>query len=118
MDRKRRTLRWIAFGIFAASVFAAASPAQARDGWSRHGSRPRVRVSISARPFFPHVRYSHFYRPYYYAANPYYADSYFYASSPYYYGSPYYYARPYSYGVRRAYRPHVVFRHGQFRHRF
>jgi hypothetical protein len=141
MDTKSRSLRWIASGIFAAAVFAAASPAQARDGWGRHGFAPRARVSRFVGRAFPHVRYSRFYRPYfygapyYYAASPYYYDDdpYYYASSHYYYyGSPYYYPRPYfsvgvrsfgvrSFGVRRgfgrAFGPRVVVGRGHFRGR-
>jgi hypothetical protein len=117
MAAKRSTLRWIACGIFAAALFAAAAPAHA---WG-HGFGPRVRVSFGAGPFYPHVRYSRFYRPYYYAASPYYYDDY-YCGRPYYYASsyyarPYYYGRPYySFGVRRSFGPRAVIR-GHFRGR-
>ena len=120
MAAKRSTLSWIACGIFAAALFAAAAPAHA---W---GYGPRVRVSIGAGPFYPHVR---FYRPYYYAASPCYYDDYYYYGRPYYYASsyyarPYYYSRPYYYGrpyyslgVRRSFGPRAVIR-GHFRGRW
>ena len=100
MSGKNRTLRWIAAGTFAAALFASASPAQARDGWGRHGFRSHARVSVYARPYFPRVRYV----PYSYYYRPYYAVGYY---------EPYPYAY---YGVRRAYWPRrVVFHH---RHRY
>lgn len=96
MVNKNRKLGWIASGVLAAALFAAASPAQAQIV-HRRGFAPGVRVS---RGFYPRVRYSRFYRPYYYAASPYYYyDDYYYARpyySPYYYSG--YYAHPYYYG--------------------
>ena len=91
MFPKSRKLGWIASGVFAATLFTAAAPAQAL---IRRGFGPRVRVRVAARPYYPGVRY---YRPYYYAASPYYYDDYYYAARPYYYPSYYsgYYARPY-----------------------
>ena len=101
MVNKTRKIGWIASGVLAASLFAAASPAQAQ---VRRGFGPRVSHFRTSRAFVPRVRYSRFYRPYYYAASPYYYDDYYYAARPYYSG---YYARPYYYG-----RPYVSFRVG------
>jgi hypothetical protein len=108
MVRKSRKLGWLASGILAAALFAAASPAQAQI--VHRGFAPRVRV-----------RYSRFYRPYYYAARPYYyyaASPYYYPYYPYYY--PGYYARPYYYGgpyVSFSVGPRFGFR-GHFRGRW
>ena len=108
MVNKSRTLGWVASGVLAAALFAAASPAQAQV--VHRGFGPRVSRLRASRAFYPRVRYSRFYRPYYYAASPYYYDDYYYAASPYYYPSYYsgYYARPYYYG-----RPYVSFSVGR-----
>jgi hypothetical protein len=125
MVNKSRKLGWIASGVLAAALFAAASPAQAWDGFVRRGFAPRVGRFHTSRVFFPRARFSRFYRPYAYAyASPYYYDDYYYAAGPYYYGSPYYYAGPYvyarpyvSFGVRRSFGHRAVFR-GHFRGRW
>ena len=119
MVPKSRKIGWIASGILAASLFAAACPAQAQI--VHRGFAPRVSRFRASRAFYPRVRYSRFYRPYYYAASPYY-DDYYYAARPYYYPSYYsgYYARPYYYGrpyVSFSVGPRVGFR-GHFRGRW
>jgi hypothetical protein len=130
MATKSRTPRWVASGIFATALLAAAAPAHAAGGWSRHTFGSRVGHFRSARPFFPHIRsfgYARFDRPYFasrfYVSYPYDYDPYYYAASPYSYASPYYYAarpysyapRPYYYSARRAYWPRAVYGHRQFR---
>jgi hypothetical protein len=121
MVNKTRKLGWIASGVLAGALLAAASPAQAQI--VHRGFAPRVGRFRASRAFIPRVRYSRFYRPYYYAASPYYYyDDYSYAASPYYYPSynwgyyarPYYYGRPY---VSFSVRPRVGFR-GHFRGRW
>ena len=116
MVSKSRKLGWIASGVLAAALFAAASPAQAQI--VHRGFAPRVSRFHASRAFFPRVRYSRFYRPYAYAyASPYYYDDYYYAASPYYYPGPYVYARPYfSFGVRSF--GHRAFFRGHFRGRW
>jgi len=107
MVPKSRKLGWLASGILAAALFAAASPAQAQI--VHRGFAPRVRV-----------RYSRFYRPYY-VGRPYYyyaASPYYYPYYPYYYSG--YYARPYYYGgpyVSFSVGPRIGFR-GHFRGRW
>jgi hypothetical protein len=129
MATKSRTPRWVASGIFATALLAAAAPGYARDGWGRHTFGSHVGHFRSPRPFFPHVRYSSFarYRPYFanrfYVSYPYDYDPYYYAASPYSYASPYYYAsspyycapRPYYYSARRAYWPRAVYGYRPFR---
>ena len=125
MVNKTRKFGWIASGILAAALFAAASPAQAQI--VHRGFAPRVSRFRASRAFFPRVRYSRFYRPYAYAyASPYYYDDYYYAASPYYYpyyysgyyARPYYYGRPFvSFSVGRGFGPRVGFR-GHFRGRW
>jgi hypothetical protein len=124
MVHKSRKIGWIASGVLAASLFAAASPAEAQV--VHRGFAPRVSRFRASRAFYPRARYSRFYRPYYYAARPYYYDDYYYAARPYYYPSYYsgYYARPYYYGgpyvsfsVGRGFGPRVGFR-GHFRGRW
>ena len=64
MVNKSRKLGWIASGILTAALFAAASPAQAQV--VHRGFAPRVSRFRASRAFYPRVRYSRFYRPYYY----------------------------------------------------
>jgi hypothetical protein len=121
MLNKSKKLGWIASGVLAAALFAAASPAQAQV--IHRGFAPRVSRFRTTRAFYPRVRYSRFYRPYYYAASPYYSyDDYYYAARPYYYSGyyarPYYYAGPYvSFSVGRGFGPRFGFR-GHFRGRW
>ena len=81
MVPKSRKIGWIASGILAASLFAAASPAEAQV--VHRGFAPRVSRFRASRAFYPRARYSRFYRPYYYAPPP-----------AYYYPPPAYYPAP------------------------
>jgi hypothetical protein len=116
MLNKSRKLGWIASGVLAAGLFAAAAPAQGQV--VRRGFAPRVSRFRATRAFYPRVRDSRFYRPYYYAASPYYYNDYYYAPRPYYYSG--YYPGQYYYGgsyVSFSVGPRVGFR-GHFRGRW
>jgi hypothetical protein len=57
MRNRTRNRPWIAAGVLAAMLFAAASPAYAWGHDFRVFARPHVRAHFFARPFIPHVRF-------------------------------------------------------------
>ena len=91
----KRTVSLVAGGVFAASLFCAASPAYAWDHHFRVFARPHFRAHFFARPFVPRVRVFPRARFYYsYPVVGAYAYPYPYAYANSYYPYQYYAAPP------------------------
>jgi hypothetical protein len=97
MRNRTRNRQWIAAGVLAAMLFAAASPAYAWGHHFRVFARPHFRAHFFARPFIPHVRF--FPRARFYSSYP--------VVGAYAYGYPHVYPYPY-YAAPRACYPRAV----------